>query len=429
MTNLSGNLRLRVGIISDVQGYDFPQDWGMHNCEKAIRILAEKKIDVLLMAGDLADGGDSVAPLQYYQDMLHRYFGEKMPVQINCAGNHDFWTHGDSRSQEQVYRDFCAIAGDPAEDPIRKTIAGYDFIAFSTDNKRDYNETECERLLRPVIADAVARDPGKPVFVVTHYHPAGTVTGSYNCGRKGLRNVMNDYPQVVSFSGHTHCPLEDERCIWQGEFTAVNTASLSYACVEDRCANLCGPIVPFAREALGFMYMEIYDDRLEIHRYNAEDGREIKPDRIWNVALPYSPEKAVYTDARKELRKAPEFEAGTEVYFRIDFGYSYLIFDGAEHDDFTHFYRIDITELKDDGTTEEPMSFRFLSPTFYRLQRNQDHRQVFKVPPNTIEKGKKYRFDVYPVETFGLEGKPISLTISVPPHYTINNSTPPSPQE
>ena len=177
------------------------------------------------------------------------------------------------------------------------------------------------------------------------------------------------------------------------------------------------------------MYMEIYDDRLEIHRYNAEDGREIKPDRIWNVALPYSPEKAVYTDARKELRKAPEFETGTEVYFRIDFGYSYLIFDGAEHDDFTHFYRIDITELKDDGTTEEPMSFRFLSPTFYRLQRNQDHRQVFKVPPNTIEKGKKYRFDVYPVETFGLEGKPISLTISVPPHYTINNSTPPSPQE
>ncbi len=417
--------RLKVGIISDVQGYAFPQDWGMHNCEKALKRLAEKEIDVLLMAGDLADHGDDPSPLEYYQNMLKQCFGEKVPVQVNCAGNHDFWNHPGigSRSQKTIYETFCKVAGDEVADPIRKTIGGYDFIAFSTDKDRDYSEEDCEKLLRPVIEDAVRRDPEKPVFVVTHYQPSDTVTGSLHSGRTGLKKVMNDYPQVVSFSGHTHCPLEDERCIWQGEFTAVNTASLSYACIEDKCENLTGPILPFAREAVQFMYMEIYDDRLEIHRYNAEDGHEIiGEDGLWNIPLPYDPASPVYSfEQRKAKRKAPEFRDGTMLYMRIDFGFTYLLFEGAK----AHFYRLVIT--CDDGTP--PMEFKYIAPDFYRLERNKDPRQIFKIPRNTIQAGKWYRFDVYPVDTFGAEGKPVSLHAQVPPHYTIQNENVPGPQE
>ena len=74
---MSGKPVLRVGIISDVQAYAYSQDWGMHNCEKAFRILADQKIDVLMNGGDIADGGDSVAPLEYYQEMVKKYFTEK----------------------------------------------------------------------------------------------------------------------------------------------------------------------------------------------------------------------------------------------------------------------------------------------------------------------------------------------------------------
>ncbi len=410
---------LKVGIISDVQGYAFPEDWGMHNCEKAIRKLAEKGIDVLLMAGDLADHGDDTTPLEYYQGILKRYFGEKMPVQVNCAGNHDFWGHpGEgSRSQEKIYDDFCRIAGDETADPICKTVGGYDFIAFSTDKVRDYSEEDCEKLLRPAIEAAVRRDPGKPVFVVTHYQPTDTVTGSITSGRTGLRKVMNDYPQVVSFSGHTHCPLEDERCIWQGEFTAINTASLSYACVEDKCENLTGPILPFAREAVQFMYMEIHEDRLEIHRYNAEDEHEIGQ---WDVALPYDPANPVYAFDRRE-RTAPEFPENTMLYLRIDYGFTYLLFEGAG----AHFYRLVITE---DGE-QKPMEFQYIAPDFYRLLRNRDPRQIYKIPRNTIKAGKWYTFEVYPVDTFGLTGKPIRLHAQIPPHYAIQNEDVPGPQE
>ncbi len=413
---------LKVGIISDVQGYAFPEDWGMHNCEKAIKFLAEKEIDVLLMAGDLADHGDDATPLEYYQEMLKRHFGEKMPVQVNCAGNHDFWSHkGVSyRTPEEIYETFCRIAGDEVADPIRKTVGGYDFIAFSTNNDASYTEEDCEKLLRPAIEDAVRRDPAKPIFIVTHFHPEHTVTGSISSGRAGLRKVMNDYPQVVSFSGHTHCPLEDERCIWQGEFTAINTSGLSYGCIEDKCENLTGPILPFAREAVQFMYMEIHDDRLEIQRFNAEDGHRIGQ---WDVPMPYDPAKPVYTfEQRRQSRTAPEFPENTILYFRIDYGFTYLVFDSAK----AHFYRLVITE---DGGAAAPMEYQYIAPDFYRLVRNKDPRLIFKLPPHTIEAGKWYTFEMYPVDTFGAAGKPISVHVQIPPHYTIQNDNVPGPQE
>lgn len=421
---------LRVGIISDVQAYPYSQDWGMHNCEKALWMLAEKNIDVLVNAGDISDHGNDNLTLKFYRRKIEEFFAGKVPELVTCAGNHDFWNNPEIRDvpQEQIFREFCEALGDPVEDPCRKTIRGYDFIAFSSDNKRDYSEADCEKL-RPLLDDAVARDPEKPVFVVTHYQPSDTCAGSLGAsGRGGLKKVFDDYPQVVSLSGHTHCPLEDERCIWQGAFTALNTSTLSYGCVQDRCTNVIGSILPFAREAVQMMYLEIFPDRLEFHRYNVEDGREIKPDRVWTVAVPYKPENAVYTAARASSRKAPEFKPGTQIYFRIDYGFVYLVFDGAGHDDFVHFYKIRATELRPDGTEAEPMEWRMIS-NFYRLRRNQDPRMIFKFPKNTLEKAKKYRFEVFPVETFGNMGSPITLVTSVPPTYTFQNADEIGPQE
>jgi hypothetical protein len=54
---------------------------------------------------------------------------------------------------------------------------------------------------------------------LSHYHPEGTVLGaSAKYGRR-LRKVLDKFPQVISLSGHTHCPLANERMIWQGAFT------------------------------------------------------------------------------------------------------------------------------------------------------------------------------------------------------------------
>ena len=43
-----------------------------------------------------------------------------------------------------------------------------------------------------------------------------------------IRKILPKYPQVMSFAGHTHCPLNEERSIWQDTFTALSTSSSKY---------------------------------------------------------------------------------------------------------------------------------------------------------------------------------------------------------
>ena len=90
--------------------------------------------------------------------------------------------------------------------------------------------------------------------------------------------------------------------------------------------------------------------------------------------------------------------------------------------------KIRIIPLSPDGEQGEAMEHLYLS-NFYRLKRNQDHRQVFKMPPHTLEPGKRYRFEVYPIETFGNTGKPIVLETAISQYYFYQNVEDVFPQE
>ncbi|MBR7155594.1 MAG: hypothetical protein IKD22_02045, partial [Lentisphaeria bacterium] len=231
--------------------------------------------------------------------------------------------------------------------------------------------------------------------------------------RTGLTRNFYERLHLFTLSGHTHYPLEDERCIWQGNFTAFTCATLAYGCMsEEHYVNNCNGIIPFAREAVQAMYMEIFADRLEIHRYNVEDQREIKPDRIWTMPLPFDPAAAVFTAARREKRQAPQFAPDTKIYLRYDYGYIFLIFDGAEHDDFVHSYHVVLWEKGADGTLTKAMELDYAG-NFYRLDRNRDKRQVIRLPGAEMKQHTDYKVEIYPRESFGLQGEPISLVVNI----------------
>jgi hypothetical protein len=254
------------------------------------------------------------------------------------------------------------------------------------------------------------------------------MSGSFNAsGRPELRELFDRYKQVVSISGHTHYPLEDERCIWQGNFTAFTTDTLAYCCMSDGFYNACGKVImPFAREGVQVMFMEIYDDHFDIHRYNVEDQREIKPDAVWSVAIPYDPEQAVYTDARKNQRPAPQFPAEAQAAFRYDFGYLYLLFDPAEHPDFVHWYTVKVFEC---GEEEKLVSEEKFASAFYRLERYQGERVVLRLPSEVIKPASHCRFEIYPVESFGNAGNPLIIEADIPNALKFRSGAPECPQE
>ena len=421
---------LKVAVISDSQAYPTLADWGMSNLDKALSFLAPMQPDVLLMAGDLADA-TIYEVFDVYRSLIEKHFNP-VPVHVGCAGNHDFWTPKDvERNTDFIYQEMCSRIGQKHADPLHDTVGGYDFIALSDKalyENDDLYSDEKIFLLEQEICKSIARDPQKPVFVVTHFHPFDTVIGSHGkSGSKKLRTLFNKYPQVVSISGHTHCPLDDERCIWQGEFTTVNTSSLAYACAEDICYNMCSVIVPFAREALHVMFMEIYPDHYDIHRYNVEDKREIKPDRVWSCPIPYLPAQAKYSVNRKEVRQAPEFPADAKAVIRYDFGYLYLIFDQAVHEDFTHFYDVKVYEVIN-GENVLKSEKRYISD-FYRLQGIAGRRMVVKLPSEDITPNSECLVEIYPVESFGNTGKPLVTSRRIPNARSFKAGTAVCPQE
>jgi hypothetical protein len=315
-----------------------------------------------------------------------------------------------AREPEKTYGEFCRGFGIPLDNPCHTVIKGYHFITMSEDNdflcSSEYSE-KIVAALETEIKKAVAAAPDKPVFVLTHYPPKDTVCGSHGkSGQERLGAMFKKYPQVVSLSGHTHYPLEDERSIWQKEYTALSTSTLAYGCMEERPFNSCNGIIPFAREVTQMMYMEVFPDRLVIRRYNVADKREIKPDRPWVVPMPFDPARAVYTDARAEKRRAPEFPEGAKILLRYDFGFLYMIFEAAKHDDFVHSYRVRIT---DEANGEVVWEHCYVGD-FYRLEHNRDNRMVFRLPTDVLIPGNTYCYEIYPVESFGREGEPLTLT-------------------
>ena len=416
---------LKIGVVSDIQGYANSYDWGMINLEKAFKMLAPKRPDLILMVGDLADAADTDV-FEMYMQMSDKYFGAGQPVHFSCAGNHDFWTAEPVgvRDSAGIYRNFCKFMKQDPANPLRKVINGYDFITMSEDADSYSDKMVAE--LEKSIQQAVARDNKKPIFVLTHYPPADTVCGSGSNWNVSLNKMFKKYPQVISLSGHTHYPLEDERSIWQKEYTAITTSTLCYGCMNDKTFNSVNGILPFAREVLQMMYMELYSDRLEIRRYNVADNREIKPERFWKIPLPFDPANPPYSFERRAAeRKAPEFAADAKALLRYDFGFVFLIFDKAGHDDFVQYYRVKISK-----NGKKVFDQRYVGD-FYRLKcHQQDGRMYFRLPGELLQdKNTPYRFEIFPVESFGKEGTPLVLDAQIPVRYKFREKVKLFPQE
>ena len=414
---------LKVGIVSDIQALPSEHDWGFHNFRSALKIFREKGIDLLINAGDLAEGGDPGTYALYWR-FIAECFPENPPAHMACEGNHD--CNGKSPFREAFAR-VCRGLRRECVNPEHKVIGNFDFITFATCDRLHYAESELPALERE-LEKAAARDPGKPIFVITHFPPAQTVTGSHDAsGSAGLRRVFDKFPQVISLSGHTHVPLGDERTVWQGEFTAVETSTLAYGCfTEEHCFNTVNGILPFAREVTEALYMELFPDRVELRRYNTTEKRELGP--AWIINTPYKPASARYTPARAAGAQAPGFARDAAILLRYDYGYAYIIFDRPATGDPALFYDVEIAHAdRATGKYEDPQVYRYVSD-FYRFECNR-HDRIYLKLPGTLRENTPCRFRVYAVEAFGKRSRPLEMTCLLWPGYKFKDGAPVYPQE
>ncbi len=399
--------QLRIAVMSDLQGYDFAEFTGMRNLERMLDVFAPLQPDVVVNNGDIGDNGvEGWKGARYYRERCDARLG-KLP-HVVTIGNHELcgWVPKDLAQEctpERNQRLFNAAFGLNENRVQTWTIKGYDFIATSFKDAGGHTEAELAEV-KAALERAVRRDSKKPIFVVTHYHPYDTVPGSQNEQMHGpLRRLLNAYPQVISLSGHTHRPLLDPRSIWQGEFTVIDTCTLSYGVEEltPPARNQFYELMPYAHEATGGLFIEVYAHKAVMKRYSARTREELAPYERWEFALPYDPRQPKYDYAsRVAAERAPEFPVEVEPTVWWDAGYYYFAWRPVKNPEKVLAYRVDAVDQ-----TGRVQTWNYLAD-FYRTPANRQDRCVLKLTPDPFKFGDRVTVKITPVGFFGVEGKP-----------------------
>lgn len=339
---LEDDAELRFAVFSDTHnGPTKPKE--NETLAKAFDTLyqLDPDIDAVAIVGDITDNGTQ-AQYNSFQSILDSNLKEETELVISM-GNHE----GNTAPL------FTAATG--KEPRANVEINGYHFITLSARSSENvyggsrYNLDE--QWLREQLDAATEEDPTKPVFLFMHHGIEDTAYGTEDWNTKDLGNVIKDYPQVVHFSGHSHYPLNDPRSIYQKDFTALNTATLSY--FELEAGMMYGTIPPNSKNAAQMMVFDVNGTNVRIRKLDLMSGEYIGEDWVFDTAS--GKEGFIYTDARKESGHTPYFEedAAVKVDSVNDNGCTITIDQakieeilGDNHDEVVHSYKFEFINKK-----------------------------------------------------------------------------------
>ena len=434
--------RLVVGIISDTH-VGVPAHTAV--LERTFRFFRDRKVDAVMNCGDIADFG-LLSGLKYYAETFEKVFpggkgAEGRPVQkLFCTGNHDYegWWYGDMTAEmhalgydedealvklgmkkcwEEVFQEEFA--------PIRKrTVNGYDFIGAEW---HGYDETPGYDLTEDwFAAHGGELDTEKPFFFYLHQPPANTTASSWESALAlKVTKALSAHQNAVAFSGHSHWTLNDERSIWQGEYTAIAVPSLSCTGIMDGYENGADvrngkstramPALPvrFKMEEPQGLVMSVYDNRMEFERWDFK--KMVCTARTWSVPLPLVRESRPYSfEARSAAEPVPQFPEGAKLNLKTrnteTRGGKWAIvmvanFPNANAVEAARAFDYEIRAVPADGS--EPMVKRFLSPAFHKLKEDEPEKLTFWFNVLDLPQDKEYRIEIYPRNCFGVCGRPL----------------------
>ncbi len=178
-------------------------------------------LDAVMVCGDMTEWGREIE-YQSFERIVSESLKDGTEL-LTCMGNHEFIEERETGAVDAIanYKKYVN-----EETDTHKVINGYHFIGISYADKNE-SFGDKEDWLREQLDIAVADTGDKPIFVYQHPHPTLSVYGSINWSSPKIRLILNDYKQVVNFSGHSHYAPNDPRSIWQGKFTAIGTGAIT----------------------------------------------------------------------------------------------------------------------------------------------------------------------------------------------------------
>lgn len=386
---------MRVGLLTDTHIRAKKESCKL--IESAYSFFRKQNVDLVINAGDIANVYDVQAYRNYRETVETAYAGaEKRPAEIFAYANHDRIGR-EKESVWEVFKDVKKHLNIPNEPYDTIKLKGYTFVVVP-----QYIDMDKYAAL----LDAAAKEnPGKPFFVIDHIPPRATVFRT-NPVKEKKRLLLEKYPNAVVFCGHIHNTLRNERCIWQGEFTAVSLGSQ-----HDWHIGLVGTVPPFFKSDT-FAVLEIFKDKLVIRRYLA-NHKEFRADKPWTIPLPFDPKTAPYTIERKTAESTePEFPANAEIKTEISDNGVTLSFPRSTYPEGVVRYMIEL--FRDDNGELRKISRQDITGDFMMDEPERKTPASHTVNPGFFDAGKKYRLKVTPVNLYGKRGKGLVTEFTAP---------------
>ena len=407
-----GKPLLRIGVMTDTHIGKTKKSCA--RVKLAYGLFRRHGVDLMANVGDVADYHFPTGYKAYRETVEEVFAGvaaADRPEEIFVYAAHDHFNYGGpkkrslwSKDATPAFADMERLIGAKNGPYAQGSVKGFPYVVLPQSMTEGLDLKRCEKM----IADAVAANPGKPVFVFAHIPPHGTTRNGG--GSKAKREMFAKYPQIVNLSGHTHGSLVDERAIWQGEFTSVNVG-----CLQNWGGRLVGSNNP-RRDNYGVLIVDVFASRIVFRRFDVRDGKEYKADDPWMIPWPFDPSTAPYRAAtRKEKSMVPAFLAGTALKVAPvgDEGNVVLTVPNSCGELRPYICRVNLERLDGKGKWM-PLGRRdFVGDAWQRPQERPEKYDV-EVPGAYFKAGGKYRFRVFPLNCWRNAGAPLTVEFTAP---------------
>lgn len=436
-------ISLSLAAISDIHIEGSSDDYARKFVSALNQLKAEAAkddangIDGVLVAGDLIQRAE-VTMAQNYKSLYEEVFKPEDVPMIYTVGNHDMnSTYAWTTSTVAQSVAFANTLGDEyfktdVDNTMRNNhearhciIGGYHILAVTPNGDQPvvYSQNVINWLDQQL--ETITRtDPNRYVIVLTHPMIYNTIYGSLlgeeggiwtstlpeYWATKALASVLEKYPQIVSFHGHLHFPINDPRSLWQGKWTALGCGSTRYMAIEPAGWEGVSGTPTVMNDANNFSqgYLVQFDvnGNMRVIKMDFFNQDTIGEPYVMRYPSADGANLAKYdNDSRKAANQAPAMNT-VEAKDVKEAETVSVTFDAGKDDEFVHHYVVTLSKA---GTV---VATKKILADFYLHPKTSGMKSKWTVDFGTLSEPGQYTVTVVAYDSWDAESSPVTATFN-----------------